>query len=106
VTAEKSKARRYLANGELQPKRNEPAPAQLPDRAVHKDQDLGLKLETLAHIQNGASTRIDGGRKINGRKLENSSGTRTTELDCSIEIQQDYTESAEVTALPPLFDWK
>jgi hypothetical protein len=78
VTAEKSTTRRSLVSGELQPKINEPAPAQLPDRAVHRDEDLGLKLETLAQIQNRASTRTDGGRKINARKLEDSNGTRTT----------------------------
>jgi hypothetical protein len=32
--------------------------------------------------------------------------SRDPKMDFSIEIQQDYTGSTEVTALPPSFDWK
>jgi hypothetical protein len=32
--------------------------------------------------------------------------SRDPKMDFSIEIQQDYTGSTEVTALSPSFDWK
>jgi hypothetical protein len=47
--------------------------------------------------------------KINSGKTDNSSGNKNSTHDQEnlvffIEIQQDYTESTEVTALPPSFD--
>jgi hypothetical protein len=40
------------------------------------------------------------------QKGKNGLYSRDPKIMFSIEIQQDYTGSTEVTALPPSFDWK